>query len=530
MYSKYECAIIKIVRTGIDLYPSHKEGHTVNKSIIKSNYIFDSIDDKPYAGYIIMNGNRIESITNEIPQINPEDTFLDYTDKFVSAGFVDTHCFFTGWLLQQLPQDISELSTLQQFLDVVRLNDNEVLLYSNNRLSNLNQQFLNEHVSKPIIVFDQYLESVEMNDLAYEMFKFDNSTCYSEGFWRLLKYILNLPQAKDYFLQYQAMLNSFGITSMKEMGFDDYFGFDKTLATLRDNDELTTRVHFMSQPVGQPMNLEHGIRMRDLYHDEYLAFSGYNQMTDGSISQNEGLLKEPYRNQDFLVQKDIDWDTLTKDTLLADENGFRFSLHAQGDGAIYKSLEIFNQCRKDDQGRLVNRHAMTDLEYSDSDDFKLMGELGVVAEVYPQIMSLYTRQEKLDTIDDKLGEDRRKDYWNRRAMTDHGVIISCATDLPLLFDDIPQSVYHSVHNLFKDSEIPFNKENSLSVSELLKAWTINGQYNLDREKILGTLEPGKLADITILSENIFDTNPQDLKDVHVELTIVGGKVVYRKQR
>lgn len=527
MYSKYECAIIKIVRTGIDLYPSHKEGHTVNKSIIKSNYIFDSIDDKPYAGYIIMNGNRIESITNEIPQINPEDTFLDYTDKFVSAGFVDTHCFFTGWLLQQLPQDISELSTLQQFLDVVRLNDNEVLLYSNNRLSNLNQQFLNEHVSKPIIVFDQYLESVEMNDLAYEMFKFDNSTCYSEGFWRLLKYILNLPLSKDYFMKYQEMMNSFGITSIKEMGFDDYYGFTTVLEDLRDNNKLTTRVHFMSQPVSKDMDLSYAQLMREKYNDETMAFSGFNQMTDGSISQNEGYLKEPYKNQNSICQKDIDWEKLKDDTLLADSNDFRFSLHAQGDGAIYECLRIFDECKKDSNGKLINRHAMTDLEFSDANDFIKMGELGVIAEIYPQIMSLYTREEKINTIDEKLGESRRKDYWNRKAMIDNNVIISCATDLPLLYDDIPQSIYHSVYNLFVDSGDSFNKQNALTISQLLKAWTINGQYNLYRENILGTLEPGKLADITILSENIFEMHPNNLKDVHVVATIFDGKLVYQ---
>ncbi|NLW29702.1 MAG: amidohydrolase family protein, partial [Erysipelothrix sp.] len=236
-----------------------------------------------------------------------------------------------------------------------------------------------------------------------------------------------------------------------------------------------------------------------------------------------------YKNSNSICDKSIDWGTLKNHTILADENDFRFSLHAQGDGAIYKCLEIFNECKKDENGKLINRHSITDLEYSDSYDYKKMGELGVVAEIYPQIMSLYSQQEKLDTIDLKLGVDRRKDYWNRRDMVDNNVIVSCATDLPLLYDNIPNSIYHSVYNLFLDSNTPFNPQNALTITELLKAWTVNGQYNLNRENILGSLEIGKLADITVLSENIFNTNPSNLKNVYVISTIFDGKIVYEKK-
>lgn len=167
------------------------------------------------------------------------------------------------------------------------------------------------------------------------------------------------------FKKYLAMMNSRGITSVKEMGFDDFYGFTEALAELEQGQELTARVHFMSQPVGAPMNLEYGKSMRDKFQGDFVAFSGYNQMTDGSISQLEGEMKKPYLCADTCCAKDIDWEGLKRDALAADKEGFRFSLHAQGDGAIGKTVDIFEQCQRDENGKMKNRQAITDLECSD---------------------------------------------------------------------------------------------------------------------------------------------------------------------
>ncbi|HCR82623.1 MAG TPA: amidohydrolase, partial [Lachnospiraceae bacterium] len=91
---------------------------------------------------------------------------------------------------------------------------------------------------------------------------FTPDKCYSEAYWKLLRYVLSdieysLPKFKDYL----TMLNSRGITSIKEMGFDDYYSFTDVLKSLESQSALTARVHFMSQPVGAPMNLEYGKEM-----------------------------------------------------------------------------------------------------------------------------------------------------------------------------------------------------------------------------------------------------------------------------
>ena len=71
-----------------------------------------------------------------------------------------------------------------------------------------------------------------------------------------------------------------------------------------------------------------------------------------------------------------------------------------------------------------------------------MGQLGVICEFYPQIQSIADRAGKVGMIEEKLGTERGAGYWNRRKMADSGVLLCCGTDLPLVIDDIPQSLYH----------------------------------------------------------------------------------------
>ncbi len=497
--------------------------------VLKSSSIFTGSSRNLLNGYIKIENNKITYVGNNQPEIESDTKIIDLKDQMVLPGFVDSHCFFTGYLLTIFPFDCSSYKTKEQVFDYIKNSSDDVVLMNHLKLDDISDEDLNEFKDKSVIIFHEGQETCILNDNAKQRFEFDNSKCYSEGYWKLLEYILNKDDiAEKEFIKYLAMLNSKGITSIKEMGFDNYYNFTDKLNKLKNENKLTARVNFMSQPVGYDMDVDYGLKMKEKYNDEYLCFSGYNQMTDGSISQLEGYLKQPYLCEDTICKKDIDWDKLEADTLKADSLDMRFSLHAQGDGAIKKCLDIFNKCKKDSNGKLINRHAITDLECSDANDFKLMGELGVVAEIYPQIMSIAKREEKIAMINKNIGVERGKNYWNRRSMLDNDVVISCATDLPLLVDDIPESIYNSVYGLFPDSSVPFNKQNTISVSELLKAWTYGGQYNLGKESILGTIEVGKLADITVLNKNVLDVPEYHLDDVEVTLTIFDGKIVFKR--
>ena len=157
--------------------------------------------------------------------------------------------------------------------------------------------------------------------------------------------------------------------------------------------DRTVRVSMMSQPVGEGINIEHGKAMQKRFTGSFVSFSGYNRMTDRSIPSSMAELIEPYKSHPGMTNTvPVEWDLIEKETHLADENGFRYSLHCQGDGAIRHTVALFDSCQKDESGRLKNRHAITDLEYSNPADLEKFGAIGGITEVYAQIQSclLYT--------------------------------------------------------------------------------------------------------------------------------------------
>ena len=503
---------------------------TNNDLILISENIFPATSESPFAGYVAISGNRISAVGKGW---YPSELFNDNTkvinlgNRTLCPGFIDVHCFFSGYVVRFLGKDLSKCKEVNQVFDLLKDSNDEVI-FGHDLKIDIDKDLLDEkYPDKPVILFKEGCESCAMNTTAIDQFGFTPDRCYPEAYVKIFPYVIgNKEFIRPQFIEYMKMMNSHGITSIKEMGFDDYYGFTETLKDLEDKDELTLRVNFMSQPVADDINFAYGEKMREEFNSDRVTFSGYNQMTDGSVSEYNADLKRPYENRDFCCMQRIDWGKLEKDAIEADRRGFRFSLHAQGDGAIAKTLDIYEKCQRDEEGKMILRQAITDLEFSDPADLERMGKMGVIAEIYPQIQSLANRQDKLAMIKEKIGE-RGKYYWNRRKMADSGVVLSCGTDLPLLIDNIPESVYHAVGGYFADGGEPFNKENMLKKDELLKAWTYGGAYNLGKEDKLGSIEEGKFADIAILSGNIFETKVEDVKDLKVYMTIVDGKIVYK---
>ncbi len=505
--------------------------------LLQSNFIFNGITDIPFEGSIAIKDNKIISINHSdgLNYVDEHTIIFPLGDKLICPGFVDVHCFFTGHLLKIFGVNLNDCKTPEEVLQVIykykkTKKENAPLIGRNinSKFDILDQKLLDSYFGDtPIILFHKNSDSCFMNQAAILAYGFTPQTYSAESAWQLLKEILcETSFSEPAFKEYLYMLNSRGITSIKEMAFDDFWGFTKSLEKLAKNKELTARVNFMSQPVKEPINFKFGENMSARLNSNFLKFSGYNLMTYGSISQMEAEMKSPYSNLKTSCKINIDWKSIETNVLLADNKGFRFSLHAQGDSAISKSIDIFSKCQKSSTGKVLNRHAITDLEHSDPIDLERMGNLGIIAEIYPQIMSLSNRSDKLSMIEKNIGLERGQNYWNRKKLINSSVNISCATDLPLLYPDIPESVYHSVGGMFPEGGLPFNQENTLTLPELLKAWTIGGQYNLGFENILGTLENNKLADITVLDQNIFMLPLDKIREARICLTIVDGKIVY----
>lgn len=507
--------------------------------LLRAQHIFVGQRDVIHnGGFVAIWNDRIIASGNGTGEayVTSDTTVIDLGDQTICPGFTDTHCFFTGYALAHYGIDLSACSHSSELILKLSLegqrHSNAIIGRGLTRkmMSPQNTELIeNLFPNRPVVLIEDGGEYCWMNLKAESHYGIISGPCSSESLWGILREML---QDRSYILtcfkRYMALMNSRGITSVKEMGFDNFYGFAELLQQLANENLLSLRVHFMSQPVSKNADIAMAKVYRERYQSDYLRFSGFNRMTDGSISQLCGDLKQPYTcAPDITCSEKIDYDGIALEVLQADTAGFRFALHAQGDAAISKSLDIFDRCAKDSTGRLLRRHALTDIEFSDPQDLQRMGDLGVVAEIYPQIQSIADRTGKLTMIEEKIGMARGQYYWNRRKMVDSGVVLSCATDLPLLIPDIPESIYHASGGFFPEGGEPFNLQNSLTREEVLTAWTYGGAFNLGTDTESGTLKTGMKADIAVIDGDLLNAPIEIIRNLKVCLTTVDGKIVFK---
>lgn len=431
--------------------------------LLRSNCIFDSVKEEPFAGYVAIKDNKILAVGagDGAEYADDKTDVRELGDKTVCPGFLDNHCFFTGVIWADRPECTEDSFESQN--------------------QNMRKMFEDEEY-----ITDRY------------------------QYW-------------------SDILASRGVTSVKEIGYDDYAGFPEILKKLDAQKKLKHRVNMVIQPVDEPMNLDFAKKMREELKTEFLQFMGFNLMVDGGIGSHNGDMTCEYVEEPGVTcRMKVPYEAIEDMVLRADKEGFRMALHSEGDMAVKKTLDIYEKVRKIN-GVRDSRHVITDLEIVDPADVPRMKELGITTSNYFQIMELYPKYEDLYIVP-TIGEAMLDRTWAYKRMVDAGVNVVTGTDMPLATASVPESLYFVSGRYFLDGEPEggFQKEQGLSVAEVLKAWTINGQYANFRENILGTLEAGKLADIAVLDDNVFTRDMKTMLDVQVELTICDGRVVYEK--
>ena len=129
------------------------------------------------------------------------------------------------------------------------------------------------------------------------------------------------------------MLNERGVTAIKEMAFDDYYGFADEMARREESGELTVRVSMMSQPVGAGANLPYARGARERFRGPFVRFSGFNRMTDRGVWAGLAEMIDPYEDSadagaaGKTVVEEPEWDLIENELRAIDADGFRYSLH-----------------------------------------------------------------------------------------------------------------------------------------------------------------------------------------------------------
>lgn len=512
--------------------------------ILISNYIFTGLEDRPIPGAVVITDNKITAVTTKEEALklrNPDTAVYELGDQLICPGFVDNHVFFTGYVWSHLGADLSGAGSKKEAAEILAEYAKElpkgksVFGYGLSEEAAESEEDMDEALEgfgdTAVIGFTKGRDGCIMNQAAREKYGFDEKEVYAEVCWKVFdEYLREEAFIVREYEKFSDLLAGRGVTAIKEIGFDRYSGFTELLRRMEKEGALKHRIHLVSQPVGYDMDYSYAKECQELFNGEFIQFMGYNVMVDGEIASNNADVIDEYKNlPGSHGEQEIDYRALEEMTVKADAMGLRCALHAEGDGAVKKTIDIYETCRRVNGAR-DSRHVITDLEMVRTEDLKRMAGLGITACNYVQIMDCLGDYEEFYGYD-CVGEEGVRNYWPYQRMFENGVHAVCGTDLPLTVPDIPLSAYLTVNRTFPDGkpEGGINRECALTVSQILKAWTKEGQYANFKEKVLGTLEPGKLADIAVIDRNLFEVEAEKLKEAEVSMTICDGNIVFQRR-
>ncbi|MGD9898335.1 MAG: amidohydrolase [Calditrichaceae bacterium] len=308
-----------------------------------------------------------------------------------------------------------------------------------------------------------------------------------------------------------------GITSVHTMeSWKDL----NTFQMLYKSGKLKMRINMYLPQENMEKLIAAGIRSG--FGNEWIRVAGVKFFVDGSLGSQTAEMTQPYENsENYFGIGVMSENDLIERIELATQNGLACAVHAIGDRAVNKALNAFEKSYLwQEKFKLKNRieHAQLILPA----DIKRLAKLKIIASMQP-----------LHIADDvKIAElhwgARSRFAYPMRELSDAGVILAFGSDVPVADPDPFKGIYSAVLRKYRvnpkaESWYP---ERAVTLREAISAYTAGAATASDELKIKGMLAPGKLADFIVLSKDVFKIPVEEILDVRVELTVLGGDVVF----
>jgi predicted amidohydrolase YtcJ len=317
-----------------------------------------------------------------------------------------------------------------------------------------------------------------------------------------------------------------GVTSVQDMSAspDILAAYQKLL----NNDELTVRV-YSHQPLPEWERLSRaGVRAG--FGSDRLKIGGLKGFADGSLGSTTALFFEPYlddpKTSGLPSDEMIPESKMLKNILDADEAGLQIAVHAIGDKANKAILDMFVEVEKRN-GRRDRRLRIEHAQHLRPEEIKRFGSQRIIASMQP-----YHAIDDGRWAENRIGPGRAKGTYAFRSLLDSGAILAFGSDWFVAPMEPLMGIYAAVTRRTLDGKRPngWVPEQKITVAEAVEAYTLGSAYASFDEKIKGSIEVGKLADIAVLSDDIFKIKPEEIEKVKVVITIFDGKVIYDKKQ
>lgn len=498
---------------------------------------FDSL-----TGKIIFVGDDHKA--NEIK--NEFDEIIDLNKKLVIPAFTDGHCHFIKGSMVNSQLNLRNAATKHDFekgISNFKSKQSKGWIYggffSDSNFKEdipLSSKVLDEICDDiPVIVskFDMHsafanTKALEIsgilnkeNDFTSEEFIRNNTGPTGELKERAMNFVLNkIPSASvkertDIALKQLSKLHSFGIAAISDITLPDDLEIYHEM--LKQN-KLLLRVD-SRLPFQEFKNLEK-------YKNEFgklaenIKFKSLKAFYDGSLSSKTAYMHSNYKNSDHNgIRTDyVNSGEFIEAAFEIDKAGYQLSVHAIGDKAVTDLLNLNEELIRKNGSR-DRRFRVEHAQHIKPDDIRRFKELNVIASVQPS--HLFSDAKTADQI---LCEPCLE--HNYKQLYDAGARVCFGTDFPVVSESPFETIYYAMTRKAQGFEEGFFPENNIDLVNCLNSYTHENAYATYDENVRGKLEVGKLADVTVLENNIFEMTPEEILNTKVHMTYFNADRVY----
>ncbi len=323
-----------------------------------------------------------------------------------------------------------------------------------------------------------------------------------------------------------------GVTSVQDMGIFGAQGLPTTLAVIRAYQTLLRR-NDLHVRVSAHLPLPQWKRLADVgikadFGNDKLNLGAVKSFADGSLGSTTAWFFEPFTDAPNtsgipsaeLVHPDVMYQNFAD----ADAAGLQIAVHAIGDRANNTILNFFAKLEAQNGAR-DRRLRIEHAQHLRPSDIPRFHQLNVIASMQP-----YHCIDDGRWAEKRIGTERAKTTYAFRSLLDAGAVLAFGSDWWVAPMEPLLGIYAAATRRTLDGKHPdgWVPEQKISVREAVHAYTMGSAYASFEEQLKGSIEPGKLADLAVLSDDILTIDPKSIEHTKVEITIFDGKVIFRR--
>ncbi len=541
--------------------------------VFKNGTIQTMVAEGDTAAAMAVRGNEIVYVGNDSgldKYIGNDTEVIDLDGGMVVPGFMDGHIHAPGdWLTKLYEIDLSKGSTIKEYKKIIKefvdAHPDDEAYTGHPFMINAfeqedgtnpgpNKELLDKICSdKPIQLFDVSHHSCWVNSKALEMAGITNDTADPTGgiitrdangeatgylidsAANLVSDVVEVKHTDKQYLKaikkYQEAAAAYGITGITNLTAVS----TKFYRDLEKDGELNLRMRVL--PTITPgMTTDEAVKTVESlkkYESDMISTGTAKIFSDGVTEGGSAVMLEPYtdaagKGEGWYGESVWDQQEFSNMVVALDKAGVQVHVHAIGDGAVHNTLDAYERAISENGARDDRRNTMTHVCAVTDGDIQRIADMNVLCAL--QFLWMY-RDSLCDLEVAFVGEERAMKFYPVKTMIEKGCFVSGASDGPVTgyapLEEIEVAVTrNSPYKDEEDTDMYRWPEQGITAYQALEAYTKNVAYENYMEDKIGTLEVGKLADITVLDTNILKCDPKKISDAKVRYTISDGRIVY----